>query len=51
MEIEKLFKDKNKEEGAGVTDLISRLVQVLKKDLYKVRINTQEAGLMEPIKP
>ena len=34
LEIKELFKDKNKEEGAGVTDFISRIVQVLKGDLY-----------------
>ena len=39
LEIEELFKDKNKEEGVGVTDLISRIVQVLKGDLYWVKIS------------
>ena len=34
LEIKKLFKDKNKEEGVSVTDLISRIVQVLKGNLY-----------------
>ena len=28
------FKDKNEEEGVGITDLINRIVQVLKRDLY-----------------
>ena len=37
--MEELFKDKDKEEKAGVTDLISRIVQVLKGDLYRVKIN------------
>ena len=32
-------------------DLINRIVQVLKKDLYWVRISTQDAELMEPVKP
>ena len=40
LEIEELFKNKNKEEGAGITDFISRIVQVLKRDLYWVRIST-----------
>ena len=34
-----------------VTDLISRIVQVLKEDLYWVRISAQEAGLMELVEP
>ena len=32
--MDNLFKDKNKEEGAGVIDFINRIVQVLKEDLY-----------------
>ena len=39
------------EGGIGVTDLINRIVQVLEKDLYWVRINMQEAGLMESVEP
>ena len=50
MEI-KFFKNKEMEEGAGVTDLINRIVQVLKKDLYWVKISTQNAELIKPIKP
>ena len=34
-----------------VTDLINRIVQVLREDLYWVRISAQEAGLMEPVEP
>ena len=34
LEIKIIFKNKVKEEGVGVTDLINRIVQVLKKDLY-----------------
>ena len=45
-----LFKDKNKEEGVGVTDFINRIVQVLKKDLYWFRISAQKAGLLKPTK-
>ena len=33
-----------------ITDLINRIVQVLKKDLYWVKISTQNIGLMEPVK-
>ena len=34
LEINDLFKDKNKEKGVGITDFINRIVQVLKKGLY-----------------
>ena len=30
----KFFKDKEMEKGVGVTDLINRIVQVLRRDLY-----------------
>ena len=36
--------------SCNVTDLINRIVQVLKKDLYWVRISTQDAELIEPVK-
>ena len=48
MEI-KFFKNKEIKEGVGVTDLINRIVQVLKGDLYWVKISTQDAELMEPV--
>ena len=51
MEIDNLFKDKNKEEGVGVTDLINRIVQVLKKDLERLTVSTQNTGLIKPVKP
>ena len=38
------------EEGVGVIDLINRIVQVLKKDLYWIRISTQDIGLIELVK-
>ena len=47
LEIEKLFKDKDKEKGVSVTDLINRIVQVLRGDLYWVKISVQKAGLIE----
>ena len=34
-------------EKVGVTDLINRIVQVLKKDLYWVKISTQNTELMK----
>ena len=39
------------EEEIGVIDLINRIVQVLKGDLYWVKISAQEAGLIKPVKP
>ena len=35
----------------GVTDLINWIVQVLREDLYWIRISAQNAGLMEPVEP
>ena len=49
LEIDNIFKDKAKEERAGVTDLIYRTVQVLRENLYWIRISVQDAGLMEPV--
>ena len=50
LEIKIIFKDKTKEEGVGVIDLINRIVQVLKEDLERLAISTQDAGLIEPVK-
>ena len=33
-----------------VTDLINRIVQVLKRDLYWVKISIQDAELIKPVK-
>ena len=38
------------EEGGGVIDLINRIVQVLKRDLYWVKISTQNTELIKPVK-
>ena len=43
----KFFKDEEIEKKAGITDLINRIVQVLKRDLYWVKISTQNTELME----
>ena len=51
LEIRIIFKDKAEEEGAGITDFIYRAVQVLRENLYWIRISVQNAGLMEPVKP
>ena len=32
-----------------VTDLINRIVQVLKRDLYWVKISTQNTKLIKPV--
>ena len=37
------------EEEIGVTDLINRIVQVLKRDLYWVKISTQNTELIKPV--
>ena len=38
------------EEGVGITDLINRIVQVLKRDLYWFRISVQDIKLIELVK-
>ena len=40
LEIKIIFKDKAEEEGVDVTDFIYKTVQVLKKNLYWIRIST-----------
>ena len=39
------------DESLSVTDLINRIVQVLRGDLYWFRISAQDAELMEPVEP
>ena len=34
-----------------VTDLINKIVQVLRGDLYWFRISTQDTELIEPVEP
>ena len=34
-----------------VTDLIYRIVQVLREDLERLAVSTQDAGLIEPVEP
>ena len=46
----KFFKDKNKEEEVGVINLINRIVQILKGNLYWVKISTQNTELIKPVK-
>ena len=45
-----IFKDKAKEEEIGVIDFINRILQVLKEDLYQIKISTRDAGLMKLVK-
>ena len=37
------------EEGVGIMDLISWIVQILKWDVRQLRISVQDAELMEPV--
>ena len=50
LEIKIIFKDKAREKGVGVIDFIYQIVQVLKEDLERLAVSTQNAGLMEPVK-
>ena len=50
LEIKIIFKDKVKEEGIGITDFIYRTVQVLKENLYWIKISIQDTGLIKPVK-
>ena len=49
LKIKIIFKDKAREEGAGITDFINQIVQVLKEDLERLTVSTQDTGLMEPV--
>ena len=35
----------------SVTDLINRIVQILKQDLRQLRISTQDTELIKPVEP
>ena len=37
------------EEGVGVTDLINRIVQMVKRELDQLNISMQEAELIGPV--
>ena len=50
LEIRIIFKDKTKEKGVGVIDFIYRAVQVLKENLYWIKISAQKAELIKPVK-
>ena len=50
LKIRTIFKNKAKEKGVGITDFINRIVQVLKEDLERLAVSTQDIGLMKPVK-
>ena len=50
LEIGIIFKDKAREKGVGVIDLIYRAVQVLRENLYWIKISTQDTGLIKLVK-
>ena len=51
LKIRTIFKDKAKKEGVGVTDFIYKAVQVLRENLYQIKISAQNAGLIKLVKP
>ena len=51
LEIRTIFKDEAEEEGVGVIDFIYKAVQVLRENLYWIKVSAQDTGLMEPVKP
>ena len=51
LEIDNVFKNKTNKTGVGITDFIYWTVQVLRENLYWIRISAQDAGLMEPVEP
>ena len=50
LEIRIIFKDKAREEGVGIIDFIYWIVQVLREDLERLVVSTQDTGLMELVK-
>ena len=42
LEIEELFKNKDKKKGVGIIDLVNQLVQVLRRELAQLRNSVQE---------
>ena len=45
------FDNKKVDNLVGVTDLIYRIVQVLREDLERLTVSARDAGLMEPVEP
>ena len=50
LEIKTIFKDKTGEKGVDIIDFINWIVQVLKEDLKRLAVSTQDTGLMELVK-
>ena len=50
LKIRTIFKDKAREEGVSVIDFIYWIVQVLREDLERLAVSTQNIGLMELVK-
>ena len=50
LEIRDIFKGKDRKEGVSVMDFINRIVQVLKKDLNRLIVSIQDAGLIKLVK-
>ena len=50
LEIRTIFKNKAKEEGVDITDFIYWIIQVLREDLERLAVSTQDTGLIEPVK-
>ena len=46
MEIDDIFKDNTKKKGVGVTDLINRIVLILKRDLKQFQTSTRDIKLL-----
>ena len=49
LEIRIIFKDKAREERAGIMDFIYWIVQVLKEDLERLVVSIRDTGLMESV--
>ena len=49
LRIEDIFKDKAKEKGIGVTNLINGLVKILRLEVEELRVAAQEA--FAPVEP
>ena len=51
LKIRIIFKNKAKEEEVGVMDFIYRVVQVLRENLYWIKISARDVELIEPVEP
>ena len=51
MEIDNIFKDKAKEKRADITDLINRIILILKRDLEQFQTSIRDTGLLNQEDP